>query len=115
MVIPRSSRRDRSGQLDSRWQGSSLGLRLTFLVVSARKREGSHISRAVRKEDEGAHLVSVALTSPALDPAMIPALARSESVRVDFPWSTGRGKGRSEGEDDEVHDEREGVETYHER
>lgn len=34
------------------------------------------------------HLVSVNRISPALAPAMIPALETSESVRVDFPWST---------------------------
>ena len=33
-------------------------------------------------------LVSVARASPAFDPAMMPALAKRESVRVDFPWST---------------------------
>ena len=33
-------------------------------------------------------LVSVALVSPALALAMIPALANNESVRVDLPWST---------------------------
>ena len=33
-------------------------------------------------------LVSVALVSPALAAAMIPALATRESVRVDLPWST---------------------------
>lgn len=32
--------------------------------------------------------VSVNLVSPALEPAMIPALLTRESVRVDFPWST---------------------------
>jgi hypothetical protein len=34
-------------------------------------------------------LESVNLTSPALALAMIPALETSESVSVDFPWSTG--------------------------
>ena len=33
-------------------------------------------------------LVSVALVSPALEAAMMPALATRESVRVDLPWST---------------------------
>lgn len=33
-------------------------------------------------------LVSVALVSPALAEAMIPALDKSESVSVDLPWST---------------------------
>ena len=33
-------------------------------------------------------LVSVALVSPALAAAMIPAFATRESVRVDLPWST---------------------------
>ena len=33
-------------------------------------------------------LVSVARVSPALEAAMIPALATRESVRVDLPWST---------------------------
>lgn len=32
--------------------------------------------------------VSVRRDSPARPPAMIPALARRESVRLDFPWST---------------------------
>ncbi len=34
--------------------------------------------------------VSVKRTSPALAAAMIPAFETNESVRVDFPWSTGR-------------------------
>ena len=33
-------------------------------------------------------LVSVALVSPAFAPAIIPALDKRESVRVDLPWST---------------------------
>ena len=33
-------------------------------------------------------LVSVALVSPALLAAMMPALDTRESVRVDLPWST---------------------------
>jgi hypothetical protein len=33
-------------------------------------------------------LVSVNRTSPAFDEAIIPAFETSESVRVDFPWST---------------------------
>merc|ERR1719308_298795 len=33
-------------------------------------------------------LVSVALVSPALAAAIIPALAARESVKVDLPWST---------------------------
>lgn len=37
---------------------------------------------------EYTHRVSVNRMSPALAPAMIPALETSESVRVDFPWST---------------------------
>jgi len=34
-------------------------------------------------------LVSVNRTSPAFAEAIIPAFETSESVRVDFPWSTG--------------------------
>ena len=33
-------------------------------------------------------LVSVNRMSPAFDEAMIPAFETSESVKVDFPWST---------------------------
>jgi len=33
-------------------------------------------------------LVSVKRVSPALDPAMMPALLTKESVSVDLPWST---------------------------
>ena len=33
-------------------------------------------------------LVSVALVSPALAEAIIPALDNKESVKVDLPWST---------------------------
>lgn len=40
------------------------------------------------KFETNTHRVSVNRMSPALEPAIIPALETSESVRVDLPWST---------------------------
>ena len=47
-------------------------------------------------------LVSVNRMSPAFDEAMIPAFETSESVRVDFPWSTIQIRGNTVRSADEI-------------
>ena len=48
----------------------------------------THVDLMVIQRSCSSLRVSVNLASPALAPAIIPALQTSESVRVDLPWST---------------------------
>jgi len=47
-----------------------------------------HVDLMVMHRSCSSFLVSVKRVSPALDPAMMPALLTKESVSVDLPWST---------------------------
>ena len=51
-------------------------------------RSCTYVDLMVMQRSCSSFLVSVALVSPALAAAMMPAFATSESVSVDFPWST---------------------------
>ena len=57
-------------------------------IERERERERTYVDLMVIQRSCSSFLVSVNLVSPALDPAIIPALLTSESVSVDFPWST---------------------------
>lgn len=48
----------------------------------------TYVDLMVMQRSCSSFLVSVNLISPALAPAMMPALLTSESVSVDLPWST---------------------------
>lgn len=48
----------------------------------------SYVDLMVMQRSCSSFLVSVKRVSPARADAMMPALETSESVRVDFPWST---------------------------
>lgn len=61
---------------EQNWRSHSRGLCTTYVDLMVMQRSCSSFR------------VSVKRVSPARDEAMIPALDTSESVRVDFPWST---------------------------
>jgi hypothetical protein len=73
------------GRLDS---DTTLFLVITEPTSNRVEPSTSAISGLGFKEEKTTHRVSVNRMSPALAPAIIPALDTKESVKVDLPWST---------------------------
>lgn len=59
-----------------------------FISFQGKKQRVTYVDLMVMQRSCSSLRVSVKRVSPALAPAMIPALETSESVKVDFPWST---------------------------